>query len=427
MTLKRKTFFSAINVALNLIWCKIYPIMKHTKYYLIISAILLTAYFYSWKFGSQPTPLVLKEAAFNSLPGWKKSDVTKSFAAFQVSCKTFLKQNPLQAVGSQYLELSAGDWQPACKEAMSLTTISNASAKDFFKKWFKVVEFNNGKPVRGLFTGYYMPLLHGSLVKTEKYNVPLYGLPKDLKVINLNLFNPNFKNQKITARVQNEDILPYYTREEINKGAISTQAPVLLWVDNPIDRVFLEIQGSGVIQLENGKKVYVGYAGENGAPYTALAKVLIDKGVMTKDNASMQRIKQYLEIYPAEIDKVLNQNKSFVFFRILPTNDALGAQGVPLTPGYSLAVDRKWIPLGAPLWLKTTRPTAKSDNKKTLERLMIAQDTGGAIKGMIRGDVYWGAGEQATFIAGHMKNEGLYWLLLPRQVVARMLPHIPSS
>lgn len=368
----------------------------------------------------KPQPVVLKQAAFTQLPGWQSAKVKKSLLAFQVSCKAFLKQDPERSVGSQHMKLKAKDWHPLCKAAMTINPVTEKAAREFFQTWFTPVEFVDNKPVRGLFTGYYMPLLHGSLTKTQKYNVPLYGVPSDLVTVNLADFDPGLKNRRVVGRIKEGKLVPYYTREAINNGAINQKAPVIVWVDNHIDRLFLEIQGSGTVELEDGSHIYVGYAGQNGAPYNPIARVLIDKGVMTKDNASMQRIRGYLDENPHELHKVLNQNKSFVFFRQLKDNAAQGAQGVSLTPGYSLAVDLKWIPLGAPLWLNTTRPDAQSDNKKVFQRLMIAQDTGGAIRGVVRGDVYWGAGDKATYIAGHMKNPGHYWLLLPRHAASRL-------
>lgn len=394
--------------------------MKTIKLISIVSLIaLLSLGLYTW--WHRPQPVVLKQKAFSHLPGWQTTRVAKSLQTFQVSCKAFLKQDPERLVGSQHLSLKAGDWQPACKEAMSITPVSEAAARDFFQKWFTPVEFNDHRPVRGLFTGYYMAYLRGSLTKTKEYNIPIYGLPSNMVTVNLGDFDPALKNRKIIGRLKGKQLLPFHSREEINKGAIKDKAPVLVWVNSRIDRLFLEIQGSGTVELEDGRQLYVGYAGENGAPYTAIARVLIDKGVMTRDNASMQHIKSYLESHPEEMDLVLNQNKSFVFFRFLKNDAALGAQGVALTAGYSLAVDRKWIPLGAPLWLTTTRPTKVVDKDKVFNRLMIAQDTGGAIRGVVRGDVYWGAGENATFIAGHMKNPGHYWLLLPSHTVERLL------
>ncbi|MFC3909383.1 murein transglycosylase A [Legionella dresdenensis] len=390
---------------------KIFPI-------LFILAVAGTAWFL-WR--PQPEIITLKPAAFKKLPGWDKSNVKKSLETFQVSCKTFLRQDPESNAGSELIPLQVKDWQPACRAAIAINPVTRNAAKKFFQHWFKPIEFYNKQTVKGLFTGYYMPLLHGSLTRTAKYNVPIYGMPRNLVTVNLSDFNNDYGSKRIIGRMEKGKIRPYYTREEINKGAISKHAPVLVWVDNHVDRLFLEIQGSGIIKLTDGKKISVGYAGENGAPYTAIGKVLIDKGVMTKDTASMQAIKAYLTANPQERDPILNQNKSFVFFRMLDNTDALGAQGVPLTAGYSLAVDRKWIPLGAPLWLDTTHPVPLMANApQKLQRLMIAQDTGGAIRGTVRGDVFWGAGQMATLIAGNMKNEGHYWLLVPREAVAKL-------
>ena len=315
--------------------------------------------------------------------------------------------------------MQAKDWHPACNAASSVNATSNAEIEAFFQQWFAPVEFFDQEPVHGLFTGYYMPLLQGSLTRTKKYNVPLYGLPSNLVTINLCLFDPKLKNRTLVGRIKGNKILPFYTRAEINNGAIKEFSPVIAWVDSAIDRSFLEIQGSGIIALADGTQLVVGYAAENGATYTAIAKVLIDKGVMTRDNASMQHIRRYLEAHPDQINPVLNKNKSFVFFSALPQKAALGAQGVALTPGYSLAIDRKWVPLGAPVWLSTSRPDEQTDHDKVFQRLMVAQDTGGAIKGIVRGDVYWGAGKRATEIAGKMKNRGYYWLLLPQQALKR--------
>lgn len=394
----------------------------HKKFFSItlLFALLMTGFFFLWKL--LPPPISLKKTSFNQLPGWEKAHVRKSLTAFKTSCKVFLKQDPERFVGSQAFDLKARDWYPACRAALAIEETSEKTAKEFFQTWFTPVEFNEGKPVHGLFTGYYMPQLQGSLTKTEEYQVPIYGLPADIITVNLEQFDPQLKNRRIVGRVERNKLVPFHSREEINKGAIQDKAEVLVWVNSHIDRAFLEIQGAGIVELPEGKQMYIGYAGENGAPYKSIARVLIDKGIMTKDNASMQAIKTYLEAHPQEMHAVLNQNKSFVFFHQLPQKAALGAQGVALTPGYSLAIDRKWIPLGAPLWLSTTRPDQQYDDKKTFQRLMIAQDTGGAIRGVVRGDVYWGPGEKATYIAGHMKNRGHYWLLLPSD----SLPKLPK-
>lgn len=397
--------------------------MKKYLITLFTLLVLLAAGFTAWWFYKQPPqpqPIKLMPRSFAELPGWRSTSVLKSLEAFQISCKAFLKQDPEKPVGSTKIELKAGDWHPSCRQALSISPLTEQKARDFFQTWFSPVEFNDNKPVQGLFTGYYMAYLHGSMKKTDKYKIPVYGMPSDLVTVNLEKFDPTLKHRRLAGRIEGNQLLPYYTRAEINRGAIKGKARVLLWVDNPIDRLFMEIQGSGTIELPDGNMVYLGYAAQNGASYTPIARVLIDKGVMTKDNASMQHIKSYLEAHPQEMNKVLNKNKSFVFFHFLKNNSAMGAQGVPLTAGYSLAIDRQWIPIGAPLWLSTSRPTKIVDKDKPFQRLMIAQDTGGAIRGVVRGDVYWGAGDNATFIAGHMKNPGHYWLLLPKHTLERL-------
>lgn len=386
---------------------------------LIICTLVLALGGYIWWLKS-PKP-TFRQVSFAQLPGWDKAALKKSVLTFQTSCRAFIKQDPERVVGTDHITLQVKDWQPACQAALKLNPDDEQEARNFFQEWFTPIEFYDSKSVRGLFTGYYMPLLKGSYTKTDEYSVPLYQVPKNLVTIDLGLFLPNGKGHKITGRVVGHKVLPFYTREQINKGAIKKTAKVLVWVKSPVDRLFLEIQGSGIIEFEDGKQIYVGYDGQNGAPYTAIAGVLIKQGVMTRDNASMQGIKRYLEAHPKKMDAVINQNKSFIFFRKLNLDGALGSQGVALTPGYSMAIDKEWIPMGAPLWLNTTRPDSKNpDSNKPMQRLMIAQDTGGAIKGKVRGDVFWGGGDRATLIAGHMKNEGHYWLLIPRHALPRL-------
>lgn len=403
------------------------------KWFLLIAAILLIPIIWViWHYQQAVTPVLpekpvqpekplvglqLKKVSFSQLPDWQSANLKESLNAFKVSCKVLLRQAPDQDVGSPFIPMKAQDWQPACKAAMKLPEdVSTKKIRKYFEQWFKPMQFVDKEPVEGLFTGYYSPLLEGSFKKTKKFSVPIFARPNDMITVNLGLFKPEYQHRKVVGRLSGNQLIPYYSREEINNGAIDTKAPVVVWVANRIDRLFLEIQGSGAIELPDKELMYLGYDGENGASYTSVAQVLINKGVMTKDNASMQAIRKYLLENPEEMDVVLHKNKSFVFFRSLGHNAAYGAQGVNLIPQYSLAVDRKYIPLGTPIWLSTTRPDAKHDDKQIFRRLMIAQDTGGAIRGPVRGDVYWGAGEEATHIAGHMKNKGFYWLLLPKSL-----------
>ncbi|KTD31977.1 MULTISPECIES: murein transglycosylase A [Legionella] len=339
--------------------------------------------------------ITLKKVPFEQLPGWNESGVKQSLIAFQRSCKVFLKTKPSRPVGSQLIKLKAQDWLPACNQALTISNISEENAKAFFEKWFYPLELVKHKPVKGLFTGYYMPLVKGNLTRTKKYNTPIYGLPTHLKWSS-------------------------YNRRSIDKGILQKKAPVIAWIHSPVDRLFLETEGSGVIKLTSGKKLYLGYAGENGAHYTSISSLLIKRGVMTKHTASKQAIQRYFSHHPSKMDSFLQQNKSFVFFENLKKPAAIGAHDIALTPGYSLAIDKRWIPLGSPLWLSTKKPHIQDNKLKRFHRLMIAQDTGGAIRGLVRGDVYWGAGKKASFLGENMKNEGRYWLFLPKHIFDRL-------
>ena len=390
-------------------------------YRILIKCILVTAAtvaFIIWF--NKPNPLILRRVAFRALPGWQDASLKDSMKTFLNSCRTFLRSSPQRRVGSRVLSMTASDWQGLCKNAKLVNLDSNQEIKHFFFFFFIPYEVFQENRVEGLFTGYYLPLLHGSKKKTKRYNIPIYSLPEDLVTVDLGLFNDEWLHRRVIIRVKGQKALPYYSRKEIKSGAIKEKSKVVVWVDNIFDRFDMEIQGSGVVKLKNGDDLYLGYAGENGNPYTSIGKVLIDKGVMTWDSASMQAIRQYLLTHKHEMHKVLNKNKSFVFFKKLKKKITLGAQGIALTPGYSLAVDRKYIPLGLPLWLNTTYKDKSSKTAKKLQRLMIAQDTGGAIKGVVRGDVFWGAGSKASYIAGHMKNKGHYWLLLPKPFAKKL-------
>ena len=399
--------------------------MKTKLIYSTLFLALVALSIFAWWFWPGKKPLsMFRQVQFNQLPGWKTANLKKSLQTFQTSCRAFVKQNPEQAVGTEHIDLHVKDWQPACHAALKIHHVSEKKARLFFHEWFLPVEYSDKKTAGpGLFTGYYVPTIKGSYTQSKEFSVPVYETPSDLVTSDLGMFFPDLKNRILIGRLSGKKLVPYYTREQISKGAIEDKARVLVWINSPIDRLFLGIQGSGMIELEDGTQLSIGYDAQNGAPYTAIAGVLIKKGVMTKHNASMQAIKRYLEEHPEQMDKILNENKSFVFFRKMSEGVALGSQGVALTPGYSLAIDRQWIPMGAPLWLNTTRPDSnKPDKSKPLQRLMIAQDTGGAIRGKIRGDVFWGCGERATLVAGHMKNEGHYWLLLPKHTVSRLEP-----
>lgn len=263
----------------------------------------------------------------------------------------------------------------------------------------------------GLLTGYYVPDLKGSRSATAEYPYPLYRRPDDLLVIDLSEVYPDLGNYRLRGRLEGSRVVPYWGRAEIDGQARPLASQELFWVGDPVELFFLQVQGSGRIQLDNGEQVLVNYADQNGHPYRSIGKYLLDRGAMTRDQMSLQNIRTWAKNNPGEVAALLNQNPSYVFFRELDSSvqSPPGALGVPLTPGRSMAVDRRYIPLGAPVFVETTWP----NSEQPLQRLMVAQDTGGAIKGKIRGDFFWGMGEQAGEQAGRMKQAVKFWVLLP--------------
>ena len=368
--------------------------------------------------------ITLKALPFSQLPGWQSTHALKSLQTLQLSCQFLLKKSPSQPVGNRWLALQAKDWLPLCQAASTVPNHTEAAAKLFFETWFQPMEFTRHSSsnlnsayqcsLKGLFTGYYLPEFPGSVTQSTEYPVPIYGVPDNLLQINLNDFDPQLPSRSLMGRVHNRRILPYYSRKEIDQGAIADNAPILAYVHNPIDRVIIEIQGSAILNLTNGKQMTLGYASKNGLPYTPIGRVLLERHLLPAEQISLQSIRAYLTRHPEQQAEVIHQNRSFVFFQIMSKKGAVGTQGTQLTPGYSLAVDPEWVPLGMPVWLSTTYPDPHTNTQQPLQRLMIAQDTGGAIKGTVRGDVYWGSGEDATSIAGKMKSPGRYWLLVPK-------------
>jgi membrane-bound lytic murein transglycosylase A len=339
----------------------------------------------------------LKPARWSDLPGWKADDLKAAWQAFLQSCR------PLQRQAA---------WQAVCSAAGQLTDPDAAAIRAFFQQNFKVYQIQQADGgLDGLITGYYEPLLHGSRELTAKYRYPIYAPPDDLLSIDLGDLYPELKNLRLRGRLEGKKVVPYFTRSEIDAGKAPVQGKELAWVDDPVELFFLQVQGSGRIQMEDGSMIRVGYADQNGYPYRSIGKWLVEHGELTLDKASMEGIKDWARSHPDRLPELLAANPSYVFFRILPNQDGgpLGALGVPLTPERSVAVDPRALPLGAPVWLATTRP----NSAEPLNRLVIAQDTGGAIRGNVRADFFWGFGNDAGKLAGAMKQQGRMWLMLP--------------
>jgi membrane-bound lytic murein transglycosylase A len=348
-----------------------------------------------------PKASLFEPVTFADLPGWQSDELADILGALRASCR---RLRTLDA------------WRPTCADAAALQSDA-AAVRVFFETRLMPwrVSAADGA-VNGLVTGYYEPLLRGSRSAQGPYRYPLYGPPEDLLVIDLAAINPELRNMRLRGRLEGRRVVPYYSRAEIERGVAAVQGKEIVWVADPVEAFFLQIQGSGRVQLENGDRVRIGYADQNGHPYRSIGRALIESGELSADAASMQGIQQWARANPEKVEGLLNKNPSYVFFRELPQSASdpalgpLGAMGVPLTPQRSIAVDARFIPLGAPVFLATTWP----DSDQPLARLVFAQDTGGAIRGAVRADFFWGFGADAGAQAGRMKQQGRMWLLWPR-------------
>ncbi|MBI3453027.1 MAG: MltA domain-containing protein [Rhodospirillales bacterium] len=365
-----------------------------------------------------PPKLTLLPARYADLAGWSDDRQGEALAAFKRSCGRLASRPENEAVGPSGLAGTVRDWRAVCAEATALSEADDAAARAFFESRFLPLAATDNGNAEGLFTGYYEPELRGARRPGGRFTVPLYGRPADLVTVDLGQFREEWRGQTIAGRIDGGRLRPYASRTEIEGGALCGRRLELVWVDDAVDAFFLHIQGSGRVVLDDGSVLRVGYAAQNGHPYFAIGRELVARGVLTREEVSLQSIRAWLAAHPDEAAAVMNKNPSFVFFRALGENGPLGAEGVALTPGRSLAVDRAFFPFGLPLWLDAEDPVAPAAR---VRRLMVAQDTGGAIRGPVRGDVFWGHGDDAAERAGRMRSAGRYWVLLPREVAARRM------
>lgn len=352
-----------------------------------------------------PAAPALQRAAWEDLPGWGDDDHAAAWPVFLRSCKA-LKVRRVWA-----------EWQAICEAAESVRATDSEVIRSFWESHLVPWALTQPDGTRdGLITGYYEPILKGDRKRTERARYPVRSVPDDLLVIDLGELYPELKSYRLRGRIDGKRVVPYRSRallrEEDARGESLAEAKVLAWVEDPVELFFLHIQGAGRIVLPDGAAIRVGFADQNGHPYKSAGKVLIERGELRADQASMQGIQEWARANPDKLDAVLDANPSYVFFRRLPDNQdgPPGALGVPLQAERSLAVDPRTIPLGAPVYLATTQPLSA----QPLNRLMLAQDTGGAIKGVVRADYFWGLGPAAGQSAGRMKQKGRMWVLLPR-------------
>lgn len=365
-------------------------------------------------------------ARFADLPGWAEDRVDQALPALSASCPRILAQAGKAGPDGFAVYGKPEEWRPFCTALAQLRPNDAAGLRRLIEAELQPMAVLGDGKAEGLFTGYYEPSLKGSRTRRPGYDVPLYRLPPDLVQVDLGQFRPEWRGQRTAGRVENGFLRPYDDRAGIEAGALRGRNLELAWAADPVAAFFLQIQGSGRIELAEGGILRVGFAGQNGHVYTAIGRVLIDRGVMEREAVSMPALRAWLAANPAAAPALLRENRAFIFFRELPApanadDGPPGAQGLALRPGRSLAVDRSHVAMGLPLWLSATYPTAQPPNADaTLNRLMVAQDTGGAIRGGVRGDVFWGHGDEAEAIAGRMKHPGRYWFLLPKAVAARL-------
>ncbi len=364
--------------------------------------------------------LNLRQTDFASLPGWQQDNLTDFLPALIKSCTKILTLPATRDMGGVGLAGTAADWQPLCNEALVLPP-EPAVIKAFMEQNFTPYQVLNNTEETGLFTGYYEASLNGSQTRQGPYTTPLHLRPPELVMVDLGQFRDELKGQRIAGKVENGNLTPFDPRAEIERGTLEGRELELVWVDSAIDAFFLHIQGSGIVEMDDGTTLRVGYAAQNGHPYFAIGKALIERGHIPKEQMSMQAIRGWLDANPDQAEEIMQLNASYVFFRQLDGDGPIGAQGVELTAERSLAVDRKWMPLGVPIYLETEVAGASSTAPaQPFRQLMMAQDTGGAIRGPVRGDVFWGYGDHAYEMSGAMKNDGRYWILLPNALAARI-------
>ncbi|QXM26252.1 murein transglycosylase A [Elioraea tepida] len=392
----------------------------------VVSAALLLAGCIAVPVPTPPAPpdkLGLVPWTFERLPGWAEERHAELLPAFAESCRRFAALPPDRPLGgaepAQALAGRVADWLPLCAEAATLPPGDDAAVRAFLERRFRPWLAQNVGGAQpdpfGLFTGYYEPEVSGSRSRRPG-SVPLHTRPPDLVLVDLGEFAEDLRGRRTAGRVEQGRLVPYATRAEIVRGALDGRRLELLWVDDPVDAFFLQVQGSGRVNLAEGGVARVGFAAQNGHPYVPIGRVLVERGVMRAEEVSMQAIRAWLAANPGEAAAVMDANPSYVFFReirgLAPNEGPPGAFGVPLTPERSIAVDRSFIPLGIPVFIDVPHPLTG----QPWRRALMAQDVGGAVRGPVRGDVFWGWGEAAGEAAGRMRGRGAWWLLLPATV-----------
>ena len=360
-----------------------------------LSIITLISICYSCSFESftpKKSDLKLEQISFKDLPGWQNDDQSKTIIALLNSCNQLAKMADDKVIGNKVGNIKIGDFHRICDIALAMKGVEPEQARKFFENWFvpfEVSDTNLGN--KGLFTGYYVPEIKGSKVKTAIYQYPIYSRPKDL-----------------TKE-------PYFTREEIENGALKNKNLEIAYLDNKVDIFFMQVQGSGRVVLEEGSVMRLGFAGKNNRPYSSIGRYIIDNHIISDGNVSYFSIKNWLKNNQEQAEKIMNVNQSYVFFKASNNDDVIGSQGSPLIAERSLAIDTDILPLGFPIWLNI------DSSKMLYQKLLVTQDTGSAIKGAVRGDVFFGKGREAEKAAAQMNYKGKYYILVPASALNKVI------
>jgi len=370
-----------------------------------------------------PAPLALRDSQlepidWSALDGWEVDDHGAAFAAFLASCRPLLRTTPPAAeTRPMYFAL-----KHVCGRAVSSGRLAPGQARLFFERNFRPLRIARLGDSAGFLTGYYEPIVDGSRFPTPIFKVPIYRRPADL-MPPAGATGPGFPNRgQSMRRTSSGNLVPYYDRGEILDGALDGQHLEICWIKDQTEHLVIQIQGSARVRLEDGAMLRINYDSHNGYPYVAVGRILIERKIIPREEMSMERIRDWMRFNPQDAEEVRRKNRSFVFFRIVGLSDGrderepVGAQGVPLTPGRSIAVDNALHVYGTPFFIRAGRSLSGEKRAASFDRLMIAQDTGSAIVGPARADIYWGAGDEAGRIAGGIRDPGTFAMLVPREI-----------
>ncbi len=386
------------------------PNSKITRCLLLVGMIALAA----CEMEKKPAPEAATSytpVAFDELPGWGADALAEALPAWRRSCARMEGRPDDKEVGPAAGTIA--DWRPVCRGIAGLPADDSGALRSYIEANLVPLRVRGKADDPGLFTGYFEPIIEASRERTPIFHEPIYALPRDHVSVRLEDFDPALKGHRVVGRVENGRLVPYRQRGEIEAGAIRDSADVLFWARDTLDVFILQVQGSGIAALPDGSRTRIGFAGHNGHNYGSVGRWLIEKGELSAGRAGWEDIRAWLEANPDIMRDTLAVNRRFIFFREIGGDGPTGAAGVTLTAERSMAVDPKHIPLNVPVWLDAEHP----DGDQRLQRLMLAQDTGNAIRGAVRGDFYWGTGRAALDKAGRMKSRGAYFIFVPRGLV----------